>query len=309
MLEQKETGQYLHEYYADWIELYKQGAVKPVTYQKYLMTLRHLTELAPNVRVRELDKREYQTLLNDYALTHERQTTMDFHRHLKSAILDAVDEGIIALNPTRKVVIKGKVPAEKKAKFLSQHELQSLLKYLSLDEKPNWDWLILLLAKTGFRFSEALALTPSDFNFSQQKIKIDKTWNYKCPTGGFEETKNLFSKRNIPIDSKLSAQFAKLTEGLPLHEPIFVDGRVFNSTINNRLQDLCEKAGVPIISLHSLRHTHASLLIYAGVSINSIAKRLGHSSVTTTQETYLHVIQELENQDTDKIVQHLSTLI
>jgi len=66
---------------------------------------------------------------------------------------------------------------------------------------------------------------------------------------------------------------------------------------------------VPIVSLHTLRHTHASLLIFAGVSISSIAKRLGHSSVTTTQETYLHIIQELENQDSEKILQHLSMLI
>ncbi len=49
-------------------------------------------------------------------------------------------------------------------------------------------------------------------------------------------------------------------------------------------------------------------MIYAGVSIASIAKRLGHSSVTTTQETYLHIIRELENQDNDKIMQHLSIL-
>jgi integrase len=71
---------------------------------------------------------------------------------------------------------------------------------------------------------------------------------------------------------------------------------------------LCKKAGVPIISVHCLRHTHASLLIFAGVSIASIAKRLGHSSVSTTQETYLHIIKELESQDNDKIMNHLSLL-
>ncbi len=88
-----------------------------------------------------------------------------------------------------------------------------------------------------------------------------------------------------------------------------MSGRVFNSTVNSRLKALCQKAGISVISLHSLRHTHASLLIYAGVSIASIAKRLGHSSVTTTQETYLHIIRELENQDNDKIVRHLASLM
>ena len=74
-------------------------------------------------------------------------------------------------------------------------------------------------------------------------------------------------------------------------EPIFVKGRVFNSTINNRLKVLCKRAQIPVITVHSLRHTHASLL-FAGVSIAGVATRLGHSSMTTTQETYLHIIQE-----------------
>lgn len=64
-----------------------------------------------------------------------------------------------------------------------------------------------------------------------------------------------------------------------------------------------------MISVHGLRHTHASLLLYAGVSIASVARRLGHSNMTTTQQTYLHIIQELENQDNDKVMKHLASLI
>jgi len=304
----REETQYFHEYFAEWIALYKQGAVRPITYQKYLMTLRRLTELAPTLKLCDLDKRNYQIVINEYALTHERQTTMDFHHHLKSAIMDTIDEGILKLDPTRKVVIKGKVPAKKKPKFLSQHELKLLLESLTLRDEPNWDWFVLLVAKTGLRFSEALALTPQDFDFEQQKIKITKSWDYKSSSGSFGDTKNLSSKRTLQIDSKLCSQFAVLTNGLVESEPIFVKGRIFNSTINSRLKTLCKRAEVPIISVHCLRHTHASLLIFAGVSIASIAKRLGHSSITTTQETYLHIIQELENQDNDKVMQHLSIL-
>ena len=308
MLTKTSSAPYFHEYFAEWAALYKQGAVRPITYQKYLVTLRRLVELAPNLRLTELDKRSYQTLINDYALTHERQTTMDFHHQLKSAILDAIDEGLLTSDPTRKAIIKGKEPRKKKPKFLSQHELHSLLKSLSLPNKLNWDWFILLSAKTGARFSEVLALTPNDFDFENHKIKITKTWDYKAVEGSFGETKNVSSKRTISIDRQLSRQLARLTKGLPENNPIFVSGRVFNSTINNRLKTLCKKANIPVISAHSLRHTHVSLLIYAGVSIASISKRLGHSSVTTTQETYLHIIQELENQDNEKIIKHLATL-
>ena len=78
---------------------------------------------------------------------------MDFHHQLKGAILDAVDDGLIPRDPTRKVIIKGKLPAEKKRKYLNQFELHALLRSLKLGERADWDWFILLVAKTGLRFS------------------------------------------------------------------------------------------------------------------------------------------------------------
>jgi integrase len=300
---------FFHEYFEEWIELYKVGAVRQVTLQKYYMSHQRIIELVPHLKMNELNRRSYQTLLNRYAVTHEKQTTMDFHHQLKGAILDAVDEGLIDNNPTRKIIIKGKDPRKKKHKFLNQFEVQALLKNLNLTEEINWDWFILLITKTGIRFSEALALTPNDFDFSQQKITISKTWNYKHTQGGFQSTKNESSKRKVQLDWQTAMQFSQLIKNMQSDQPIFVKGRVFNSTVNNRLKTLCLNADIPVITIHGLRHTHASLLLFANVSIASVAKRLGHSSMTTTQETYLHIINELENQDNDKIMRHLAMLL
>ena len=105
-------------------------------------------------------------------------------------------------------------------------------------------------------------------------------------------------------------QFATLVKELPSDKPIFVkDGKVYNSTVNDILVRYCKKLNIPVISVHGLRHTHASILLYAGVSIASVARRLGHASMTTTQKTYLHVIQELENQDIDLVMRSLSNLL
>lgn len=309
MKTKRRKDQMFHEYFNEWVNLYKVGAIRSITLQKYYVTEQKLQELVPNLKLKELDRYSYQQLLNDYALTHEKQTTMDFHHHLKGAILDAVDEGFLTQNPTRKIVIKGKTPRQKKAKFLNQFEVQALLKELNLTEEINWDWFILLVTKTGLRFSEALALTPSDFDFSKQKIIINKTWNYKKTNGTFQPTKNESSNRKVQIDWQLAMQFSQLIKMKEQGRPIFVKSRVFNSTINNRLKVLCNSANIPVITIHSLRHTHASLLLFAGVSIASVANRLGHSSMTTTQETYIHIIQELENQDNDKIIRHLSMLM
>lgn len=272
------------------------------------MSQKWLKKLVPHLKIHELTRIAYQQLLNDYAVYHERQTTMDFHHQLKGAILDAVDEGLIQRDPTRKAIIKGKIPRNKKPKYLSQYELHTLLSNLNLGSEINWDWFILLVAKTGMRFSEALALTPKDFDFTHQQLSISKTWNYKA-TGGFLPTKNKSSSRKIQIDWQTVVQFSELLKGLPEDKPIFSEKKVYNSTVNEILKRRCKALKIPVISIHGLRHTHASLLLFAGVSIASVARRLGHASMTTTQKTYLHIIHELENKDVDIVMRSLSGLI
>lgn len=295
------------DYYEKWIKIYKEGAIRKVTLDKYKMTLRWLRKLIPDLKIKDLTRISYQELLNNYALEHERQTTMDFHHQLKGSILDAVDEGLLDRDPTRKAIIKGKTPSVKKVKFINQFELHTLLDTLELKNEISWEWMILLIAKTGLRFSEALALTPADFNFSRQSISVSKTWDYKGD-GGFLPTKNQSSIRKVQIDWQTVIQFSQLIKDLPEDKPIFVNGKVYNSTVNSVLERYCKKAEVPVISIHGLRHTHASLLLFAGVSIASVARRLGHSSMNTTQKTYLHIIQELENRDVDLVMRSLSGL-
>lgn len=294
-------------YYEKWIKVYKEGAIRKVTLDKYKMTQAWLKKLAPTLTLSDLNRITYQQILNDYAVNHERQTTMDFHHQLKGAILDAVDEGLVERDPTRKAIIKGKTPAVKKIKYLNQFELHTLISSLDLKSEVNWDWFIMLVAKTGMRFSEALALTPSDFDFAHQVLSISKTWDYKG-NGGFLPTKNKSSVRKIQIDWQTVIQFSELLKGLPEDKPIFVKGKIYNSTVNDILGRYCKAANIPVISVHGLRHTHASLLLFAGVSIASVARRLGHSSMTTTQKTYLHIIQELENKDVDLVMRSLSSL-
>lgn len=296
------------DYYEQWISVYKEGAIREVTMKKYRLTQAWLGRLIPDLKLADMDRVNYQKLINGYAEHHERQTTMDFHHQLKGAILDAVDEGLIQRDPTRKAIIKGKPPCSKKTKYLNQFELHAVLADLELGKGPSWDWLILLVAKTGLRFSEALGLTPDDFDFVHQTLSVSKTWDYKNG-GGFVPTKNASSVRKVQLDWQLIMQLSTLLKDMPASDPIFVNGRVYNSTANNILARHCERANVPVISIHGLRHTHASLLLFAGVSIASVSKRLGHASMNTTQDTYLHVIRELENKDVDIVMRALSTLI
>ena len=170
------------DYYKQWINVYKEGAIRPVTMRKYNMAHQWLLKLAPDLSISELDRISYQKILNEYAEEHEHQTTMDFHHHVKCAILDAVDEGLIPRDPTRKAIIKGKKPREKKQKFLNQFELHKLIEDLDLGPEVSWD--------------------------------------YKG-NGGFLPTKNQSSVRKIQIDWLTVMQFAGIPvisiHGLPTY--------------------------------------------------------------------------------------------
>lgn len=124
----------LYEYYEEWIKIYKEGAIRDVTLLKYKNSQSWIKRLVPDLTLESVNRAAYQQIINEYAIYHERQTTMDFHHQLKAAVLDAVDEGYIDRDPTRKVVIKGKAPREKKLKYLNQFELHKLLSVLELKE-------------------------------------------------------------------------------------------------------------------------------------------------------------------------------
>ncbi|MDT2532210.1 site-specific integrase, partial [Enterococcus raffinosus] len=188
------------DYFDQWVETYKVGAIKQVTLSKYYMSGKQLRKICPKLLMSNFDRIEYQKIINEYAKTHEKQTTVDFHHNIKGCILDAFHDGVLDKDPTYRAVIKGKEPGKKRMKFLQKDELTRLVHSLDLSHGINKDWFILLLAKTGMRFAEGLAITPDDFDWTTNQLTINKTWNYKSSNGGFETTKTESSIRKIAID-------------------------------------------------------------------------------------------------------------
>ncbi|WP_154949910.1 tyrosine-type recombinase/integrase, partial [Klebsiella grimontii] len=112
---------------------------------------------------------------------------------------------------------------KKKKKFLQKEELRKLISSLDLSPEISIDWFILIIAKTGLRYAEALALTPADFDWSARTLRVNKTWNYKSTQGGFKSTKTTSSERTISIDFQIVGQFQLVIKDLPANEPIFVE--------------------------------------------------------------------------------------
>ncbi len=297
------------DYYENWIKLYKEGAVRDVTLKKYQSALNHIRNLTEDLNIEDMTRTAYQTLLNKYAETHEKQTVTDFHHMVKPCLLDARDEGLIQTDPTRRITIKGKPAGEKKIKYLNQYELHKLIDTLKLEPDNKYDWLIYLGAKTGIRLSEALGITPQDFDMNNQSLSINKTWDYKG-NGGFVATKNKSSIRKIQLDWQTLNKFYGYIKDKDSDTPIFInpDKKIYDTTINDILYRKCKEADIPVITFHGLRHTHASVLLFSGVSVASVSRRLGHSSIATTQKVYLHIIKEMDNFDNDIIMKTLISL-
>ena len=111
------------------------------------------------------------------------------------------------------------------------------------------DQLILLMAKTGIRYTEATAITPADFDFEKGLLNINKTLR----DGSFHPVKDAAAARTIETGGELAGQFSGLLRNKPGDMPIF--GQCEISAVNDRLKKHCKSAKIPIASVHSLRHT------------------------------------------------------
>ncbi|MDR2832297.1 MAG: site-specific integrase [Streptococcaceae bacterium] len=294
----------LYQYFKKWMVLYKKPILAPVTYVKYENTLRQIKEYFDEQKISSITPQSYQKILNEYATTHAKLTTSCFHKQIRACILDAIDEEIIKKDPTRKAIITGKFSSKKKDGYLSYSDWKILVGYTSRSSEII-DKIILLSSLTGMRFSEVLGLTWDDFDEDNQQLIVNKTWDYKYHQG-FANTKNISSQRKIDVDRTTISILKELRNSDTVDERIFStksDDKIYSMTINRHLTKICTLLDIPIISFHALRHTHASILLYQGVNILSVSKRLGHSNVTTTQEVYLHIIKEMENNEREKIVQ------
>ena len=297
-----------YNYFARWMKIYKKPVLRLVSYKKYEVIQRHIKQIAPKQTLDTLDRQNYQKIINEYAKTHAKQTTLDFHNVLKACLLDALDEGDIKRNPCRKISIGGTITQKQKKKYLNLQEAEKLINALNLNTpiKNSYDWMIYLALNTGLRFAEILGLTKSDFNNSI--LSVSKTFDYKHTLKLENRTKTFLSTRKIVLPPSVSDKFEQALKTYDDDELVFIgDKKIYNSTANDYLFNLCTSINITPISFHGLRHTHASILLYNDVSIHSISKRLGHARISITQDRYAHLINELKTVDDEKIKMALTS--
>lgn len=318
-----DNDELFYEYFGDWFEIFKKDQIRPVTAKKYIEAQAAIKRLAPNLTLGKMNRMKVQKLLIAYGKDHEMATCKGFFHMIRACLQNAQYDDLIDKDPTFKLKASSqKQHITTKAKYLEKNQAEKLAEVLNDSNTVASDMFDFDM-RTGLRFAELLGLTPKDIN--DHVINIDKTWLYKKGKDAeFGDTKNSASHRQIVIDDQALADIDKYLDNCESDEPIFVKAlsneavfepteaqkykAIYHSTLNNKLARFCKKAEVPRIGIHGLRHTHASLLFSAGISILSISKRLGHANTTTTEKVYVHLIKDQQEKDNQKMLKALTAL-
>lgn len=297
-----------NEYFKNWIKDYKTD-ITDITLKRYRDSLKTIETYFGDKPIQHITKREYQQFLNEYALTHAKESTRKLNIHIRACIQNAIEDGIIRIDFTRKAKISGNVKEKKsEEKHLNYEESKKLLNeiYKRLDRSLGY-YLLLLGLTSGMRYAEIVGLTRKDFNFKTNEININKTWDYKNGTS-FGATKNNKS-RIIKLDNHTMTLFKELFKKIPsnIHGLIFYSPNskskvITNAFANKILKKTLNDLEIDPITLHGLRHTHASVLLYQKISVYYVSERLGHTSIDTTLRYYAHIIKELREEDTKNTI-------
>jgi Site-specific recombinase XerD len=224
----------------------------------------------------------------------------------------AISMGLVSSNPCLTVIVpnvKMEI-TEREVKHFNKEQLQAYFDYM--ESLPN-TWvnnelrsICRLLTASGLRIGEATALSWSDIDFEKQTISVSKTTTGHQTIQDTPKTKH--SKRVVIIDSMATSHLQRwhlyqksyfLKLGQPNQSLIFPtnQGRILDyQRLRKSLQATFEATKLHDIGFHGFRHSHASLLLNAGVSYKEIQTRLGHASIKMTMDIYSHLEKEKESE-------------
>lgn len=287
------------EFYDDWLKRHLESGIKQQTRLNHLATQKIVHEYFKNVKLENLTRRRYQKFLDEYAVNHHSSTVRQVSMRVAMPIKEAFSDGILSLDPTHGAKFKGAESKAGELKFLEESDLDKLLEYIQNEPITPAHFAIYTAALSGMRAGEILALTLKDINVADKTISVTKTKTNRPP---YEYTtpKTRKSTRVIAMPDRYFIQFERFLKAYPkLEEHIFGE-KTTQSVPSHYLRKMIKELGIKPITLHGLRHTHASFLISKGIDVAYVSERLGHSSVTITQNTYFHLLSTKRNSESDK---------
>ncbi|VGV07840.1 DNA integration/recombination/inversion protein [Streptococcus pyogenes] len=293
-----------------WLETYKL-TVKPQTYDATVTRLnRHIMPTLGNMKVDKITASDIQMLINRLSKYYVNYTAV--RSVIRKVLQQGVLLGLIDYNSARDIILPRKQPnAKKKVKFIDPSDLKSFLEHLETSQHKRYNLyfdavLYQLLLSTGLRIGEACALEWGDIDLENGTIAINKTYNKNLKFLSTAKTQS--GNRVISVDKKIlrSLKLYQMRQrqlfnevGARVSEVVFATPtrKYFNASVRQSALDTrCKEAGIERFTFHAFRHTHASLLLNAGISYKELQYRLGHANISMTLDTYGHLSKDKEKE-------------
>lgn len=246
----------------------------------------------------------FETINNDKSLS--AKTIQHYHGLISSIMNTAVQWQMIPSNPCNRV--KPPKLEKKEPRFLDEVQATRLLELIQ-NEDIRYKTMVMLLLYTGFRRGELCGLEWDDIDFENNVIHVRRSSSYVAEKGVFTDTtKNATSLRCIKAPAaafEMLKEFRRwqIEQRLKIGDQWQDTNRLFTTwngspihpdTLTGWFHDFISKTDLPYISIHSLRHTNATLQIAGGVPLSTVADRLGHANTSTTGNIYVHAIKSAD---------------
>jgi integrase len=277
------------EFYERWIA--SKHNLKPGSMVSYEHTFRlHVLPFFEKKRLSQIKPLDVQKWINGIAASELSPATVArCFRYFRSCMKQAEAWELVDRAPTLKINLPRKDNGE--LEFL---EPDDILKLLDKAKDPERS-LFAVLAMSGLRLGEALALRWRDVDFEMRAIIVTRSWSYH---GGFLEPKTEASRRAVPLLDVLADNLRDYYHGKghpELEDLLFTDdGKkpLDPANVRKKFLEALEAADLKHVTMHSLRHSYASILLGHGASVKALQRALGHASATMTLNVYSHLIQE-----------------
>ena len=305
------------EYLNWWLGVHKNN-IAPATAQSYSSIVRQY--LAPSiggVELQRLEPNQIQSLYSDIA-DRGLKCGPHIHRVLRKALNDALRLGMIVKNPAVSVLAPKLRKSEIKA-----WDAREFNKFLGAANNSEFCDFFEFSVHTGMRRSEITGLRWKNVDLTAGIVRVVETLKRVSGQGlviGAPKTERA-SRRSIVLGNTaiqlLKRVRVEQSENLLAMGSIYEDrGYVFTDGLGNprdadqatkEFKRIVRSINLPDVTLHSLRHTHASLLIEQGTHVKVLSERLGHASVAFTMDTYAHLLPGLQQQAADAIDRSLAS--
>ncbi|KUK32079.1 MAG: Integrase family protein [Thermoanaerobacterales bacterium 50_218] len=272
------------------------GSVAETTFENYSVHARRLKPYVGRLPLWGLTPGALQEALSPMWEKFVPTTCRKTVGTLKTCLRQAVAWGWVSRDPTQGLKLPRVARSEKRV--LAPGELTRLLEAL---KGYKHGLAVRVLAVAGLRLGEVLALRWEDVDFEKGTVTVRRSADSKRRKLK-EDTKTPAARRTIRLDAetlRLLEEHKRSQKVRPLKDALVFpaeDGRPLRcNAVRKTLRLALKKAGLPRIRVHDLRHTAASILIDAGVSLTTVAAFLGHSSPATTAAIYAHAVRRADS--------------